>query len=163
VPAALEAVCLKAMALKPQDRYATPRALAADVERWLADEPGSAYREPWAARAGRWAWRHRTWIASATTTMLALLLSAIPVFVLVMHSQDMSIQALREKEAALRREEQTTQRVLSLVMAFMKKHPEGLSLLTQQLMPMFLKFNPDLPTDVEEKAKEAFDGLMFGD
>ena len=46
VPAALEAVCLKAMAMKPEDRYASPRALADDVERWLADEPVSAYREP---------------------------------------------------------------------------------------------------------------------
>ena len=39
---ALEAVCLKAMALKPEDRYATCRALADDVERWAADEPVSA-------------------------------------------------------------------------------------------------------------------------
>ena len=36
---ALEAICLKAMALKPEDRYATPRALADDIERWMADEP----------------------------------------------------------------------------------------------------------------------------
>ena len=36
---ALEAVCLKAMALKPADRYATPKELADDIERWMADEP----------------------------------------------------------------------------------------------------------------------------
>ena len=29
---ALEAVCLKAMALKPEDRYCSPLALAADIE-----------------------------------------------------------------------------------------------------------------------------------
>ena len=40
----LEAVCLKAMALKPDDRYATPRLLADDIERWMADEPISAWR-----------------------------------------------------------------------------------------------------------------------
>ena len=39
---ALEAVCLKAMALKPEDRYAIARALAEDVERWMADEPVTA-------------------------------------------------------------------------------------------------------------------------
>ena len=44
--AALEAICLKAMALKPEDRYASCRALADDVERWTADEPVSAWREP---------------------------------------------------------------------------------------------------------------------
>ena len=36
---ALEAVCMKAMALEPADRYATPKALADDIERWMADEP----------------------------------------------------------------------------------------------------------------------------
>ena len=49
---ALEAVCLKAMALKPEDRYATPRALADDIEHWLADEPVTAYPEQ-PARAAR--------------------------------------------------------------------------------------------------------------
>src|SRR5262249_53250199 len=39
---ALQAVCLKAMALRPEDRYATPRLLAEDIERWMADEPVSA-------------------------------------------------------------------------------------------------------------------------
>ena len=51
---ALEAVCLKAMALKPADRYATPKALADDVERWMADEPVTAWREPFSRRARRW-------------------------------------------------------------------------------------------------------------
>ena len=37
VDAALEAVCLKAMALQPEDRHATPLALADALERWLAD------------------------------------------------------------------------------------------------------------------------------
>lgn len=38
----LEAICLKAMALRPTDRYNSPRVLADDLERWLADEPTSA-------------------------------------------------------------------------------------------------------------------------
>ena len=36
---ALDAVCVKAMQRIPEDRYASPRALADDVERWMADEP----------------------------------------------------------------------------------------------------------------------------
>jgi hypothetical protein len=43
---ALEAVCLKAMAPKPEDRYPGCRALAEDIERWMADEPVRAWREP---------------------------------------------------------------------------------------------------------------------
>ena len=39
---ALESVCLKAMVLRPDDRYATSRMLADDIERWTADEPVTA-------------------------------------------------------------------------------------------------------------------------
>jgi len=45
VPAALEAVCLKATALCPQDRYASAKDLAEAVERWLADEPFLGYAD----------------------------------------------------------------------------------------------------------------------
>jgi WD40 repeat protein/serine/threonine protein kinase len=33
----LEAICLKAMSLRPEDRHATPLALAEEIEAWLAD------------------------------------------------------------------------------------------------------------------------------
>jgi hypothetical protein len=36
-------------------RYASPRTLADDVERWIADEPVTAYSEPFTRRARRWA------------------------------------------------------------------------------------------------------------
>ena len=62
---ALEAVCVKAMALKPEDRYATSRALADDVERWAADEPVSAWHEPLLRRARRWARQNRTAVTAA--------------------------------------------------------------------------------------------------
>src|SRR5262245_15819362 len=62
---ALEAVCLKAMAREPEARYASCHALAEDVERWLADEPVAAWREPPARRVRRWARRHRTPVAAA--------------------------------------------------------------------------------------------------
>ena len=59
VPAPLEAICLKAMALKPQDRYTSPRDLADEIERWLADEAVMAHAEPWPARLGRWVRHHK--------------------------------------------------------------------------------------------------------
>ena len=63
---ALEAIALKAMALKPVDRYASPKALADDIERWIADEPVTAYPEPFTRRARRWAKKHRTSLTTAT-------------------------------------------------------------------------------------------------
>src|SRR5262249_29768462 len=53
-PPALEAVCLKALAKHGAGRYASAKDLAQDVERFLADEPVAAYREPWPARTRRW-------------------------------------------------------------------------------------------------------------
>ena len=69
VPLPLDAICSKAMALDPLRRYATPRALADDIERWLADESVSAYAEPWAGRAARWARRHQTTVVAAGATI----------------------------------------------------------------------------------------------
>ena len=68
--AALEAVCLKAMANQPGDRYPSCRALADDVERWMADEPVSAWAEPW-TRNVRWLTRHRTGVTGAAAAVLA--------------------------------------------------------------------------------------------
>jgi eukaryotic-like serine/threonine-protein kinase len=69
----LEAICLKAMALKPEDRYPGVKPLADDVERWVADEPVSSYRDPVATRLTRWGRRHRSLAASVA----ALLVSAV--------------------------------------------------------------------------------------
>jgi serine/threonine-protein kinase len=78
---ALEAVCLKAMALRAEDRYPAPRALAEDIEHWMADEPVSAWREPWARRARRWERRHRTAVMAATSGLLVALVGMFSVLV----------------------------------------------------------------------------------
>jgi serine/threonine-protein kinase len=84
VPPALEAICLKAMALRPAERYASPQALADDLEHWLADEPVCAYREPLLARLGRWRRQHRVLVAGVTASALAvLMLGSAGVFWLV--------------------------------------------------------------------------------
>jgi WD40 repeat protein len=74
-PAPLDAVCRKAMALKPEDRYGSALDLAADVEHWLADEPVSAWPDPWAVRARRWLGRHRPLVAGAAAAVLVALIS----------------------------------------------------------------------------------------
>src|SRR5262249_32961776 len=77
VPGALEAVCLKAMALEPGDRYATAQELAADVERWLADEPVTAWKEPWTTRARRWVNRRKTTVAVTLTALFVLAVAGV--------------------------------------------------------------------------------------
>jgi tetratricopeptide (TPR) repeat protein/tRNA A-37 threonylcarbamoyl transferase component Bud32 len=67
---ALEAVCKKAIALKPDERYGSCRELAEDIERWMADEPVTAWREPLSRRARRWARRNRTAVAAVLVALV---------------------------------------------------------------------------------------------
>jgi len=73
IPQGLEAICLKALALKPEERYPSARALADEIEHWLADEPLSVYREPITVRLTRWGRRHRT----LATSLGVLLVTAV--------------------------------------------------------------------------------------
>jgi serine/threonine-protein kinase len=106
VPAALEAVCLKAMALRPEGRYPTPHALKSDIEYWLADEPVSAWREPWRVRAWRWARRHQSAVAAAVAGLLvALLAGAAGGWWLQRQREERRAEAARQ-EGALRQDVQ---------------------------------------------------------
>jgi serine/threonine protein kinase len=53
VPRPLEAVCIKAMAMLPDNRYPSAAALADDVDRWLIGEPVSVLSESWSGRTMR--------------------------------------------------------------------------------------------------------------
>jgi len=103
VSAPLEAVCLKAMARQPEDRYPTARALALDIEHWLADEPVSAWPEPVVVRAQRWARRHRALVASAAATLLVATVASAVGFLIVSAAYDKEYAArVREEEAKQR-------------------------------------------------------------
>ena len=111
VPAALEAVCLKAMARKPADRYGSPRELAEDIEHWLADEPVGAYPEPWTARARRWLGRHRTLVTAGAASVLV----TVVVLVLVTGAKEQETQArytADEQKSRTERERDRAQRNL---------------------------------------------------
>jgi serine/threonine protein kinase len=77
LPPALAAICEKAMALHPADRYGSVGLLAQDVEKWLADEPVSAYPEPLVARTRRWVKRHQTVVGIGASVVLVMLIGAI--------------------------------------------------------------------------------------
>jgi eukaryotic-like serine/threonine-protein kinase len=73
---ALEAICLKAMARMPADRYASAAALADDLENWLADEPVTARPDSSLARAGRWSRRHAPLVWSTAISAFLMTVAA---------------------------------------------------------------------------------------
>jgi tetratricopeptide (TPR) repeat protein/tRNA A-37 threonylcarbamoyl transferase component Bud32 len=76
VPRALEAVCLKALAKRTEDRFGSVAELADEVRHFLADEPVTAYVEPVLARCGRWMRRHRTLISGLAILLVTVLAAA---------------------------------------------------------------------------------------
>jgi WD40 repeat protein/serine/threonine protein kinase len=77
VPPALAAVCRRALARDPAERYPSAAALGREVQRWLADEPVEVYREPFTGRLRRWARRHKP----AVTALTALIVTGVAALV----------------------------------------------------------------------------------
>jgi len=70
VPAALSAVCMKAIDPDRNHRYAGAAELAADIRRWIADQPVSAFPESIWQKATRWVRHHRALASSATVVLV---------------------------------------------------------------------------------------------
>src|SRR5581483_200199 len=104
---ALEAVCLKAMARDPADRYPSAAEVAREVQHWLADEPVAAHPEPVGARLRRWARRHRPLVAGTTALCLTGLLAAGVIQAVVRQEQARMAQA--QAQAAADRAEASAQ------------------------------------------------------
>ncbi|MFN9197618.1 MAG: protein kinase domain-containing protein [Planctomycetaceae bacterium] len=109
----LEAICLKAMSREPTARYATASALAADLERHLAGEAVSAWREPWSVRARRWVARHRTLVTTAGVALALTALGTSTVAVLQTRNRQ-ALASESEKLAAALRVSRTEQQTAEL-------------------------------------------------
>lgn len=93
IPASLEAICLKAMAHVPSDRYATAGELADDIEHFLADEPTHAYRDNLWERAQRWLRRHRGAALSGIVGLAMIsLISAVSVVLIYLEKAQVEKQ-----------------------------------------------------------------------
>ncbi len=78
IPRDLETIVLKAMNKQPERRYATAQELAADLRRFIDDQPILARRPGAMERALRWARRHKELVATALA-ILVLALAISPV------------------------------------------------------------------------------------
>ena len=106
----LEAICLRALAGRPADRYPDAGALAADLERYLAGANVAAYREGPLERAWRWGRRHRLVVLVGAAALLLLAAGAVVTTALVAAERDQArtaeadARAARDRAEALRAE-----------------------------------------------------------
>ncbi len=153
VPPALEAICLKAMALYQADRYPAPRALADDIEHWLADEPVPAYREPAGERLARWSRRNRAWAQSIAAAVFAIAVIAVVAVVLIARSWREEAAARQEAEQGFREARSAVNDYFTLVSENKLLDVPGLQPLRKELLEsarryyeQFLKEHADDPS-----------------
>jgi len=96
----LEAICLKAMARNPDDRYANPRALIDDIKHWLADEPVSAWPEPWTVQTRRWMSRHRTLVTGVAAALIVGVVTLSAATLMLAQANDVIQKNNRDLSAA---------------------------------------------------------------
>jgi serine/threonine-protein kinase len=145
-----EAVCLQAMAREPEARYGSARVLAEEIERWMADEPVSAWREPIARRARRWGRRHRTMVATAAVAVLVALAGTATVLAVQTRAnrelRAARAQTLRERDLA-RENFDLSRRAVDDYLTRVGQHPllkeQGLHALRQELLEAALGYYRD--------------------
>lgn len=116
-PKALESICQRAMAPHPAARYPTAKALAADLQAWLRDEPVMAMPERLPDRCLRTIRRHSGIVATAGAS-LPLIAAAIAAAVLSWSQADRYRTVARQaadaaSEARVAKDEATSQRNLA--------------------------------------------------
>ncbi|MCC7339295.1 MAG: protein kinase [Pirellulaceae bacterium] len=77
VEKSLSAIAAQAMQVEPRDRYGDCGELLEDVQKFLADQPISAYRDSLPARASRWIRRNPTTAATVAMTLFFVSIALI--------------------------------------------------------------------------------------
>ncbi|QDV67801.1 Serine/threonine-protein kinase PknD [Rosistilla carotiformis] len=95
IPKPLAAICVRAMAKDPEDRYANPLELADELERWMADEPVTAYRESGLQRLRRWVKRHQT-LAAASAAIVLVSVLGLSSFSVVLGKKNIQLAELAD-------------------------------------------------------------------
>ncbi|MCA9071148.1 MAG: serine/threonine protein kinase, partial [Planctomycetaceae bacterium] len=157
VPRSLQAVCLKAMARNPADRYRSPKELAEDLESWLADEPIAAYKESFTERATRWGRRHKPWITAGAILMLIAVFGLSISTILINTERHRTANALAETEESRRATEEAlarahsaeAARIESQVDALLKAQSESVPAILWGLQPVREKVRPLLQRELD--------------
>lgn len=124
-PPPLLAVARKAMADDPAARYESPLALAADVDRWLADLPPTAHPDGFADRLRRWGRRNRTLVRIAAGGLVVVAAVSTAAAVLLARANERERTAAGLAEARKREAEANDAKARRAVDEFYVKVSEG--------------------------------------
>ena len=112
IPRELAAIAMKALALKPADRYASAREFGDEIQRYLEGRAVLACPETMVRRAVKWTRRNRAMVGAAVAVICALVATTIGVRAFIHHSmisnytreaRAIMTTAVNEREAQLQR------------------------------------------------------------
>ncbi len=103
IPREVEAIAMKALRTRPEDRYPNVTRLKEDVEAWLDSRPVSAVRYDPLRRAAKWVVRHRPVAAVAAAAVVCLVGLGIASDVGVRRERDAAVEARARAEELLER------------------------------------------------------------
>ncbi|HZT78738.1 MAG TPA: serine/threonine-protein kinase [Gemmataceae bacterium] len=157
IPPELETIVLKAIAKAPEERYATAREFADDLQRFLRDEPVLARRPTLAQRARKWARRHPSVIAAGVVLLVLVTVGSLISAGLVSAEQrntrleqQKTKQALEDAERRAREAEERYQLALRSVDEMVQVSEEelagqwGMELVRKRLLLSALGYYQDL-------------------
>ncbi|MGQ0636912.1 MAG: protein kinase domain-containing protein [Planctomycetaceae bacterium] len=106
IPVELETIVLKCLAKSPAERYRTAADLAADLQRYLDDQPIQARRPSLVDRARKWSRRHPSVVVSSVLLLAVVAVSLLISNRLIAREQAKLVLEQEKTAEALRREEQ---------------------------------------------------------
>lgn len=145
----LEAICLRAISSRQEDRYQSVKALSGELERFLADEPIDSYQESVLERTARWARKNRTWVMAGTATLLVLTIGSIVASLMINEQRKIAIsneakateskrlETLAKDAAITAREKETEAKQAAILAADREKEQKELA--QWQLSRLFIK------------------------
>lgn len=119
----LSAICQRAMQADPHARYAGAVELAADLERWLGDEPVSAYRDSRWTRLTRWAKRHGRIVAGTVSALIVVTIGLAVAVPLLLSARAQAEDEARRSEAAVFRGLRAIDESKQVLHRFIPRHP----------------------------------------
>jgi eukaryotic-like serine/threonine-protein kinase len=101
IPKPLESIIRRAMARKPLERYASALDLAADLERFLADESVHAHQDRLWEKCTRWARRNRGWVRAGLAAGVLVFVTLVASLLAIYQALDREQEENRLKTRAL--------------------------------------------------------------
>jgi serine/threonine protein kinase len=151
IPPALDAICAKAMARRPEDRYASAAAFEEDLGRWLEDEPVSVYSDPFSKRVERLARRHRVFAAVLSFGLLIAPIG-LGVTLWVEHRNLGKVTRLANENASLAaKAQEQTQFAIDLVQSAVAVTSETYESYSEVIASLDLEEKPELIRESRER------------